>query len=204
MTKQAVLFIQGAGDMWAPEGSGILANYLKTALGPDFEVMAPEMPDAAIGPHYLPWRDRIDTELRAIDGPVILVGHSFGGSVLLKYLAEGPPPTSIVGLFLVSVPWWGPEGWAYDEYALPDDFASKLPAIPIFLYHSREDPHVPYDHLALYEERLPNAKSRSIDGQEHSFTNLPALITDIRASGHARELKMPGAEQVRHRARLSH
>jgi predicted alpha/beta hydrolase family esterase len=180
MTKHPVLFIQGAGDMWAPEGSGVFAKYLEKALGAGFDVIAPEMPDADSEPHYLPWRDRIDAELRAIDEPVILVGHSFGGSVLLKYLAEGPPPVSITGFFLVSVPWWGPEGWAYDEYALPDDFASRLPEIPPFLYHSREDPHVPFAHLALYEERLPNATSRSIDGSQHSFTDLPVLISDIR------------------------
>jgi serine hydrolase len=101
--------------------------------------------------------------------------------VLLKYLAEGPPPRSIAGLFLVSVPWWGPEGWAYDEYALPTDFASRLPAMPTFLYHSREDPHVPFAHLALYEERLPQATSRPIDGSQHSFRDgLPELVSDIR------------------------
>ena len=181
MTRLAVLFVQGAGDMWTPDGSGVLVKYLEKSLGSDYEVVAPEMPDAAIGPHYLPWRNKIDAQLRVIDGPVVLVGHSFGGSVLLKYLAEGPPPGSIAGLFLVSVPFWGPEGWAYDEYALPEGFPSRLPATPIFLYHSREDPHVPFAHLALYEERLPNAISRPIDGPEHSFMNgLPALIADIR------------------------
>jgi serine hydrolase len=164
-----------------PEGSGVLADYLERSLGADYQVIAPEMPDAAIGPHYLPWRNQIDSELSAVDGAVVLVGHSFGGSVLLKYLAEGPPPRSVAGLFLVSVPWWGPEGWAYDEYALPADFASRLPAMPTFFYHSREDPHVPFAHLALYEQRLPQATSRPIDGSQHSFTDgLPELVSDIR------------------------
>src|SRR5215213_7482792 len=116
--------------MSAPDGSGVLVRYLTSALGPDYDVVAPAMPDAAIGPHYRPWRDRIDAELRGIAGAVVLVGHSFGGSVLLKYLTDGPPPRPIAGLFLVAVPFWGPEGWAYDEYALPTDFASNLPAIP--------------------------------------------------------------------------
>lgn len=176
-----MLFVQGGGDMWVPDGSGVLARYLEESLGPDFEVVAPEMPDAETDPRYLPWRDRIDAELRAMDGSVVLVGHSLGGSVLLKYLAEGPPPQPISGLFLVSTPWWGPEGWAYDEFAVPDDFASQLPDIPTFIYHCREDPEVPFTHLALYKERLPNAKSRPVDGSDHSFTNgLPELITDIR------------------------
>ncbi len=180
-SNQPLLFVQGAGDMWAPDGSGVLVRYLEKALGPDFDVKAPEMPDAETDPHYLPWRDRIDAELRAMDGAAVLVGHSFGGSVLLKYLAEGSPPRPISGLFLLSTPWWGPEGWAYDEYAVSDDFASRLPDIPTFLYHSREDPEVPFTHLALYEERLPTATSRPIDGSNHSFTDgLPELVADIR------------------------
>ncbi len=166
--------------MWAPDGSGVLARYLEKSLGSAYDVIAPEMPDASTEPHYRPWRDRVDEELKGLDGIVVLVGHSFGGSVLLKYLAEGQPPASIAGLFLVSVPFWGPEGWAYEEYALPADFASQLPSMPTFLYHSREDPHVPFAHLSIYEDLLPNATSRPIDGSEHSFTTgLPALISDI-------------------------
>lgn len=181
MARQSVLFVQGAGNMWAPDGSGVLVRYLEKSLGSDFAVIAPEMPAAETDPRYRPWRDEIDARLRGIDGPVILVGHSFGGSTLLKYLAEGPPPVPIAGLFLVSVPWWGPEGWAYEDYAPPVDFASKVPATPTFLYHSREDPHVPFHHLALYAGQLPNATSRPIDGAEHSFTDgLPALVEDIR------------------------
>ena len=54
-----------------------------------------------------------------IDEEVIFVGHSFGGSVLLKYLAEGTYRKHVKGLFLVSVPNWAPNGWAYDEFAAP-------------------------------------------------------------------------------------
>ena len=181
MTGQHLLFVQGAGAMWAPDGSGVLVKFLEKSLGADFSVVAPEMPDADTDPHYLPWRDRIDTELRAMDGTVVIVGHSLGGSLALKYLAEGPSPRPISGLFLASMPWWGPEGWAYDEYALPRDFASKLPATPTFLYHCREDPEVPFTHLDLYADRLPDATPRPIDGSDHSFTNgLPELIADIR------------------------
>ena len=181
MNKQPLLFVQGAGDMWAPDGSGVLARYLDKSLGVGFEVIAPEMPDAASNPRYDPWRDVVDKALKEIGEKVALVGHSFGGSVLLKYLAEGPPPVPVAGLFLASVPWWGPEGWAYDDYAPPDDFASRLPAVPVFLYHSRQDPHVPFEHLAFYESRLPDATSRPIDGAEHSFeSGLPVLISDIR------------------------
>jgi len=179
LATQPVLFIQGAGDMYQPEGSGRLVAYLARELSTDYRVIAPEMPDAD-NPHYQPWRDRIEQELEAID-EVILVGHSFGGSVLLKYLAEGSHRKPIRGLFLISVPNWGPDGWAYQEFAVPNDVGSKLPALKIFLYHSRDDPEVPFAHLGYYQERLPTARARPIDGSEHSFLQgLPTLVEDIK------------------------
>jgi serine hydrolase len=182
MRTQPVLFIQGAGSMHEPEGSGRLAAYLGRELGTDYRVLAPEMPDAD-HPDYRSWRDRIEQELGAIDGEqVTLVGHSFGGSVLLKYLAEGSYRKPVRGLFLISVPNWGADGWAYDEFAAPNDIASRLPAMEIFLYHSRDDPEVPFAHLSYYQEHLPTATVRPIDGSEHSFVaGLPTLVEDIKS-----------------------
>lgn len=179
MDAQPILFVQGAGDMKQPEGSGRLAAYLASELGDSYRVIAPEMPEAD-NPHYQPWSDRIDQELEAIDDDVIIVGHSFGGSVVLKSLAEGSHER-IRALFLISTPNWGPDGWAYEEFAVPNDVGARLPTSRIFLYHSREDPEVPFAHLAYYQERLPTATARAIAGSEHSFLEgLPALLEDIR------------------------
>jgi serine hydrolase len=179
--SQPVLFIQGAGNMHEPEGSGRLAAYLARELSTGYRIVAQEMPDAD-NPRYQPWRDRIEQELAAIDEDVILVGHSFGASVLLKYLAEGSYGKPVRGLFLVSAPNWGPDGWAYAEFAVPDDVGSRLPATRVFLYHSRDDPEVPFAHLGYYEEHLPTAIVRPIAGSEHSFVEgLPLLVEDIKS-----------------------
>jgi predicted alpha/beta hydrolase family esterase len=176
MARQSVLFIQGAGDMRHPEGSGHLADYLDQHLGSEYRVIAPEMPDAD-NPRYQPWRDQIERELAAIEGRAVLVGHSFGGSVLLKYLAEGSYRQPIDGLFLVAVPFWGAE---FEEFMLPEDFAARLRRTKVFLYHSLDDPEVPFASLRRYEKELPNATSRPALGSEHSFVNgLPELVDDI-------------------------
>ena len=181
MDPQPLLFVQGAGSMHEPDGSGRLAAYLSNELGSSYRVIAPEMPDAD-SPRYQPWRDRIEQELEVIDDDVIVVGHSFGGSVVLKYFAEGSYQKPVPGLFLISVPDWGPGGWAYEEFAVPDDVGSRMPTSSIFLYHSRHDPEVPFAHLAYYQERLPTATARAIAGSEHSFLEgLPVLIDDIRS-----------------------
>jgi predicted alpha/beta hydrolase family esterase len=178
MAKQSVYFVHGAGDPRQPLGSGHLSDYLQQELGDAYELIAPTMPQPD-EPHYEPWRDRIAADLARIADEPTLVGHSFGGSVLLKSLAEGVYQAPINGLFLVAVPYWGPD---FPEYALPDDFADRLPPTPIVLYHSRDDPEAPFSHLRRYQEHLPVATSRAIDGAEHSFTRgLPQLVEDIRS-----------------------
>ena len=178
-----LLFVQGAGDMWHPEGSGHLARYLQRELAGDYLVSAPEMPDAD-NPHYRPWADRIAHELKGIEGDVFLVGHSFGGSVLLKHLAEDAPHYRVAALCLVSVPDWGPKAWAIEEYAVPADLGSRLPSAPIYLYHSVDDGEVPFSHMRAYAEQLPEATVRAVPGSDHSFVEgLPILVDDIRSVG---------------------
>jgi predicted alpha/beta hydrolase family esterase len=180
-SPQPVLFVHAAGDPRQPDGSGRLIDWLTTELGSAYRVHAPTMPEPD-EPHYRPWRDRIEQELSEIQGSVILVGHSFGGSVLVKYLAEGSVKKPIRGLFLAEVPYWGPSGWEYEEYDLPDGFAADLPPVPIFLYHSLEDPVVPFDHLGLFAAKLPHATQRPLEGSEHSFVDgMPHLVADIRS-----------------------
>ena len=176
MTNQTVLFIPGAGDPHHPQGSAHLAEYLARELGDSFTVVAPVMPNFD-EPDYRSWRDAIADHLSDIGDQPALVGHSFGGSVLLKYLAEETYQEPIAGLFLVSTPFWGS---SFPDFALPDDFARAVWDLPIVLYHSRDDPEIPLSHLRRYQEHLPNATSRVIEGSEHSFVNgLPELVRDI-------------------------
>ncbi len=180
--RRHILFIQGAGNKDKPFGSGKLIAYLQKQLGSDYEVLAPDMPDPD-HPRYLAWRDQIEQERGKLDADALLIGHSLGGSMLLKYLAEGTDPRPIAGLFLVSVPYWGKQDWEL-EYAVPEDFASHLPSIRhLFLYHSRSDQEVPFSSLRRYQEKLPQATVRVLDGKDHSFTEgLPLLAQDIKRS----------------------
>jgi predicted alpha/beta hydrolase family esterase len=169
MRKQ-ILFIHGAGNQHKPLGSGKLVASLQQQLGSDYQVLAPDMLDPD-HPRYLAWRNQIEQELGKLDADGLLIGHSLGGSMLLKYLAEGTDLRPIAGMFLVAVP-----------YAVPDDFASHLPPIRhLFLYHSRSDEDVPFSSLRRYQEKLPQATVRVLDGKEHSFTEgLPLLVQDIK------------------------
>ncbi len=181
-TKGTVLFVHGAGE-GAHEADRELAASLRYALGSGYEVRSPRMPNED-SPEAETWRDRISEELAAMDGEVVLVGHSAGAFVLLEYLSEEEPKKPVAGLFLVAAPYLGTGGWELDGYALREDFAAKLPeGLPVFFYHGRDDEVVPFDHLALYEEKLPWATFRGLDNLGHQFDgDLSTVARDIEAS----------------------
>jgi hypothetical protein len=147
-----VLVIHGAGEPRRRRGKVYWEPLLGDALGPGYLVKAPR----------------------------ILVGHSFGASVLLKYLSEAVRRPALAGLFLVATPFWGPD---FPEFALAPDFGVRLRDVsPLYLFHSRDDPEIPFEHLERYSRVLPHAIVRALDGRGHDFNQpeFPELAADIR------------------------
>ena len=176
---RTVLVIHGAGEPRLREGKVYWEPLLGNALGPDYLVSAPRMPRPA-DPQYRIWaRRRIRALIARATSPV-LVGHSFGASVLLKYLSEAAPRPPLTGLFLIATPFWGPD---FPDFALPADFGGRLRRVsPLYFYHSRDDPEVPFEHLERYSRALPQAIVRALDGRGHEFdqAEFPELAADIR------------------------
>ena len=125
------------------------------------------------GAQYADWTARIASALPPRGDEVVLVGHSVGGSVLLKYLCEEPVEVTVTGLYVIAAPFWGADAfWDWDEARLPEDAAEKLAVVPrIVLYHGRDDDVVPFAHLALYAARLPEATIRALDAGGHQLAN---------------------------------
>ena len=178
-----VVFIQGAGR-GAYDEDKRLAESLRRTLGKRFEVRYPAMPNEDDAP-YEQWRQQIEHELADVPGSVV-VGHSVGASVLIKWLSERKGEQAIAGMFLIACPFWGGDGWRYEGYEeleLSAGSAARFPArMPIFLYHCRDDETVPFEHLALYAEALPQATVRAFDEGGHQFhDDLSAVAQDIRS-----------------------
>ena len=81
---------------------------------------------------------------------------------------------------------WGGNGWRYEGYeelALPEEPAAKLPTgASIFLYHCRDDEIIPFEHLTLYAQVLPQAAVRELDAGGHQLNNdLSEVARDIKA-----------------------
>jgi predicted alpha/beta hydrolase family esterase len=175
---RTVIVIHGAGEPRRRRGKVYWEPLLGDDLGAGFLVKAPRMPRPN-APHYWSWAVRI-AEVIAESRRPILVGHSLGASILLKYLSETVRRPAVAGIFLVATPFWGPD---FPEFALPPDFGLRLRDVsPLYLYHSRDDAEVPLDHLERYRRALPRAVVRVLDGRGHEFnqTRFPELAADIR------------------------
>ena len=182
MSTQA-LFIQGAGQGAFAADAKLVAS-LRHLLGPEYEVHYPAMPHEDDA-DYETWKVQIVSELTALNDPVLLLGHSVGASILLKCMTEIAVEQTIAGIFLIATPFWGGDGWRYEGFArlaLQEGFATKLPMrAPIFLYHSRDDEVVPFAHLGLYAQRMPQATIRELDGRRHQLNNdMSEVAEDIK------------------------
>lgn len=85
MTRQ-VLFVQGAGAGTYDEWDNKLVESLTSELGPEYEIRYPRMP-ADDNPSYRTWKPVLEGEFADLDDDAILIGHSFGGAILVNTVA---------------------------------------------------------------------------------------------------------------------
>ncbi|MEC5425097.1 alpha/beta hydrolase [Virgibacillus sp. C22-A2] len=181
--KKQILFIHSAGPQGNDQGSNDLVAFLQEACGADYNIIHPKMPDSE-NPIYELWREQLKNEIELLDGHVILIGHSLGGSVLLKYLSEEGCRLHISGLITIAAPYWGKDdNWQREDFTLSEDFASNLARIAqLVMYHSRNDEIVPFAHVEHYAKNLPQAIIRALEGGAHLFhEGIHELIKDIRS-----------------------
>jgi len=173
--KKQVLFIQGGGDDGYRADETLVAS-LQKALGRDYEISYPRMQTDDAAPDFT-WPKQIGEAIGKLSGDVILVAHSLGASLLLKYLSENEISEKIAGVFLIATPFWSGKAQWEQGLKLRKDFAEHLPKkSQLFFYHSRDDKEVPVDHFALYRHKLPGAIFRTIESGGHQFGNDLSLV----------------------------
>src|SRR5689334_23488744 len=181
MARQ-ILFVQGGGagahDAWDNK----LVDSLRDASGPDYEIRYPRMPRED-DPNYVAWAAALSSEIEALAGGAILVGHSIGATILINFLASKPAQRKLGGLFLVAPPFIGDGGWPSDEIASMTDIGQRLKiAAPIYVYYGSDDDTVPRAHIELYAKALPQAIVRQLADRDHQLNNdLTEVARDIQA-----------------------
>ena len=183
IARTEVLFIHGGGER-GDEADVPLAASLQQRLGEKYNVRYPRMPDDESLPDF-GWVRKIEREIASVGREMFLVGHSLGGSMILKCLSEHRVSGRIRAVFLLATPFWsGKEEWK-KGLMLREDFASALPKdISIFLYHCEDDQEVDISSLDVYQAKLPQAITRRPATGGHQFGNDLALVArDIRSLG---------------------
>lgn len=175
-----VVFFHGAGT-GAYDEDAELAGSLARHLGDDFSIDFPRLPEN--DPEDGPWLEAIAEAIARTSGPVVLVGHSVGGYLLLKYLAMNRATTSIVAVCVIAAPFpGGGPAWTFDGFDLPDDVDGRLPTgAKVLLYASEDDRTVPFAHRDLYAAAIPRAITRTTSGGHQLGNDLRAVADDIRA-----------------------
>lgn len=159
-----LLFVHGAGGQVEDRA---LADALGAAVAA--EVDMPLLPDDDMS--YEGWAVPVRQALARAGRGDLVVGHSFGASVLLRVLGEEGTvlPSRAV---LLAMPDWTPDGWDVADYA----FLAPEPAVPLSLHHCRDDEIVPHVHLELHARRLPSAATHLHGRGGHQFEGLSGVI----------------------------
>ena len=154
-------------------------------LGDAYEVMHMKMPNS-LNAKYLEWRIWFEKFIPVFQDDAIFVGNSLGAIFLAKYFSENEYPKKVKAIFLLAAPYGSVSPTDDPADFIPDKDMSRLAAYgnKVHLYHSTDDPVVPFSHLAEYQKHLPQARARVFDTLGHfNIAEIPELVEDIRALG---------------------
>ena len=156
---------------------------LAAALGEDFQVFQPAMPNSD-NAKYEEWKIWFERHFEYLQDDIILVGWSQGAYFFAKYLSENNPPFTIKALMLLAAPFepadfGGEDGgdFAFDSSRVGE---LALKAASIVLLHSTDDFVVPYQHALKYQAALPEAELLTFTDKNHFLVEeLPELVQKI-------------------------
>jgi predicted alpha/beta hydrolase family esterase len=153
-------------------------------LGEEFEVFKPSMPNAD-NAKYDEWKIWFERHFEYVRDGVVLVGWSLGGMFLVKYLIENELPFRVQALFLVAAPFepFVEEKEDCAEFGFDTAHVNQLTEKVgnLFLFHSKDDPIVSYEHALKYKELLPAAELVTFADKNHFLIQeFPELVQKIK------------------------
>jgi len=174
-----IIFVQGGGPS-AHEEDSLLVESLRNHLGSETRIDYPAVKNEN-SPEDDSWFEIIDESLKIDDVPVI-VAHSLGAYLTLKYITTRKPKIRLKGLFLITPPFpSGDKNWEFEGFELPDDTTGILPfPFETFLYHSESDEMVPFAHSDLYRDYIPDITFHKSPGGHQLGNNLENVARDIK------------------------
>jgi predicted alpha/beta hydrolase family esterase len=182
--QQQVLFIHGGGED-GYHADLVLMDSLLELLGEHYSIRYPQMPNDEHAADF-GWLNKIGTEIISLSDAeqgVVVVGHSLGASMLLKFLSERTVSAKLSGAFLLAAPFWtGNQNWV-QGLKLAKNFEKKLPKdVPFYFYQCKDDEEVSFGDLDKYRKRVTEAQFTELEKGGHQFQDqLSCIAHDIKA-----------------------
>lgn len=151
-------------------------------LGRDFDVVIPRMPNAN-NAKYLEWKIWFEKIIPHLEKGVVLVGHSLGATFLAKYLSEERFTKKILATILISAPFDDKNiEESLADFKLKKDLSRiQKQSGKLILYHSVDDPVVPFSDFLKFKEVLPDATFREFKSKGHFIQkSFPQIISEIK------------------------
>ena len=134
----------------------------------DADVLLPNFPNRQ-NAQYEEWKIYFEKLLPLLGDDVQLVGYSLGAMFLAKYLHESLLDYPVRRLVLISP--------CYDDESVEDLGSFRVmsatglekSAREIHLFHSKDDPVVPFTELAKFQHDLPTATVHIFEDRNHFF-----------------------------------
>jgi len=154
-------------------------DWLATSLPDDYELLTPTFPNSA-NAQYAEWVIYFEKLLPFLQDDTTIIGHSLGAMFLMKYLHSSTLPIRLRHLILIA----GQHGTFDSEdvgsFLVTDASGAERCATDVHVFHSEDDPVVPYSSLAAIVQDIPGAIAHSYTDQAHfngpTFPDLLAVI----------------------------
>jgi predicted alpha/beta hydrolase family esterase len=150
---------------------------LQETLGESWEVFRPTMP-CKQNASFDEWSARFEQYIPHMRDGIVLIGHSLGGSFLLRYLSEHAIPVSVAATLLVAPAIGDTPDEPLCSFTPPTDFTSfAAHAGDVHVFHSTDDVVVPVAHTQTLQGKLPAATMHYHEGFGHyNADQVPELL----------------------------
>lgn len=140
------------------------------------DVLIPTMPNSA-NAQYDEWKIWFEKIIPFFQDDVRLIGHSLGAMFLANYLYAHPLKKPVKQLILLAGG-YNDAMQDYGSFKIHSAIGLERSAEQIHLFHSQDDPVVPYSELAKFQADLPSAITHSFIDRNHFLdAEFPELIT---------------------------
>lgn len=135
---------------------------------PSADVLLPNFPNGQ-NASYDEWKIYFEKLLTLLGDDVQLVGYSLGAMFLVKYLHENALEEPVRRLVLIAPCYDDDSTEDLGSFRIESATGLEQSAKEIHLFHSEDDPVVPFEELEKFNKDIPSAIVHTFDDRNHFF-----------------------------------